>query len=102
MGESNQRFRTPQLGDVGRRAIALGGQWLALLWVSLCLTGCIQYDIGIDYQGQNHGEIIQQIYLDDSLTRFGAVATETWLNQMEQRAKALGGRFRRVSGMIFQ
>lgn len=80
-----------------RRAIAPVGRWLTLLCLGICLTGCIQSEIGVDYQGQHHGEITQQIHLDQSLTRFGAAATQTWLAQIEQRTKLLGGRFQHPS-----
>lgn len=78
--------------DKNSRAIAILGRYLGFLWLSLCLSGCIRYDLGINYQGQHRGEIVQQLHLDDSLTRFGYAATQAWLEPIEHRAKTLGGR----------
>lgn len=47
---------------------------LRVLWVlllaSLLLSGCVKYDVGINFQGQHHGAIVQQIKLGEQLTSF--------------------------------
>lgn len=75
---------------------------LRLLWfilvAALFLSGCVHDDVGINFYDANHGEIVQHIRLksqssslDPSLNE--AIAT-TWVESLEQRTKALGGRTR--------
>lgn len=65
-----------------------------LLGMVLSLTGCIQYEVGVNYAGQFHGEITQQIDLDERFTHFDPDAMQTWLNSIQSRARQLGGRTR--------
>jgi hypothetical protein len=63
----------------------------------LCLTGCVRYDVGVNFQHQNRGEIVQNITLGQRLTTLSQAESTKWLNSVEQRAKALGGRAKRLS-----
>lgn len=85
----------------GVRAIARSFLRLRLLWIillaSLCLSGCVQYDIGIVYADQHHGKIIQHITLAERLTQFSADVTQDWLESIRARTRDLGGRIQRVS-----
>jgi PBP1b-binding outer membrane lipoprotein LpoB len=73
---------------------------LRILWIiliaALFLSGCVKYDVGIHYDGQNHGEIVQHVRLSDHLTNFSDAAQD-WLHSVEQRTKQLGGRVKRLS-----
>jgi len=73
---------------------------LRVLWIiliaALFLSGCVKYDVGIHYDGQNHGEIVQHVRLSDRLTNFSDAAQD-WLRSVEQRTKQLGGRVKRLS-----
>lgn len=76
---------------------------LRLLWfilvAALLLSGCVHDDIGINFSDANHGEIAQHIrFKFQNPTSPGsslneAIAT-TWVESLEQRTKALGGRTR--------
>ncbi len=73
-----------------------------LTLVCLCiallgLTGCIRYDVGINYASQTHGEIVQHIRLGEQLNAFDGSSARAWLSSLEQRAKPLGGQVRRSS-----
>ncbi|MGJ3250181.1 MAG: DUF3153 domain-containing protein [Elainellaceae cyanobacterium] len=84
----------------GVRAIARGFLRLRLLWIilaSLCLSGCVQYDVGIVYADQHHGKIIQHINLAERLTQFSGDVTHDWLESIQTRTRDLGGRIQRVS-----
>lgn len=63
----------------------------------LCLTGCIQYDVGINYASQTQGEIVQRIRLGEQLTSLNNPTARAWVSTVEQRAKQVGGRVRRPS-----
>lgn len=68
-----------------------------LLGIVFSLTGCIQYEVGVNYAGQFHGEITQQIYLDEHFSRFDPDAVQIWLNSIRSRTRELGGRVRSPS-----
>lgn len=80
-----------------RQFIKLRILWFILVAV-LFLSGCVHNDIGVNFSDANHGEIVQHIRLkskssDPSSSLNEAIAT-TWVESLEQRTKALGGRTR--------
>ncbi len=78
----------------------LGGR-LRVLWVillsSLLLSGCVQYNVGVNFEGQHHGAIVQHIKLGEQLTSFSNEQATEWLKSIERRAKQLEGKTKRVS-----
>ena len=70
--------------------------WMMLL-ASLLLSGCVQYDVGINFESPNRGEIVQHIKLDDRLTSLSGASAQQWLETVEQRTRRLGGKIRRNS-----
>lgn len=69
---------------------------IALLSVVL-LSGCVQYDVGLNLAGAHRGEFVQQIKLEERLTNFSSDQVQDWLQSIERRAKQLGGKTKRVS-----
>ncbi|WP_341527503.1 DUF3153 domain-containing protein [Nostoc sp. UHCC 0302] len=70
--------------------------WLVLL-TSLLLTGCVEYDAGVNFNNSNSGELVQHIKLGERLTSFSGDYVYEWLNSIERRARKLEGKIRRVS-----
>lgn len=70
--------------------------WVMLL-AALLLSGCVQYDLGVNFEGQHRGEIVQRIKLGEQLTSFSGTTTQEWLNSIEHRARQLQGKTQRVS-----
>ncbi|WP_244329122.1 DUF3153 domain-containing protein [Tolypothrix sp. PCC 7910] len=72
-----------------------------ILWVvvlaSLLLTGCVQYDVGVNFSNSNHGELVQHIKLGERLTSFSGDYVYEWLNSIERRARKLEGKAKRIS-----
>lgn len=68
-----------------------------LLTASLLLTGCVDYDVGINYYSQTGGEIVQHVRLGDQLTSFSGNVAQEWLKSLEERSRKLGGRSQRLS-----
>lgn len=68
--------------------------WLMLLG-SLLLSGCVQYEVGVNFDNPNHGEIVQHIKLGERLTSFSGDSAQEWLNSIERRARQLQGKSRR-------
>lgn len=72
-----------------------------LLWIvllsSLLLSGCVQYQAGVNFDSPNHGEIVQHIKLGDRLMTFSGDSATEWLNSIERRARKLDGKVKRIS-----
>ncbi len=61
------------------------------------LTGCVRYDVGINFHDQHHGEIIQHITLGQQLTSLSQSESNKWLNSLEKRARDLQGSTKKLS-----
>lgn len=73
-------------------------RFLPLIFVLLTLlSGCVKYDVRVDFKDQHHGEIVQTIILGQRLTTLNQAEAAQWLDSIEQRAKLLGGTTRRFS-----
>lgn len=71
--------------------------FLLVLVVSLLLSGCVEYDVGINFNNSNNGELVQHIKLGEQLTSFSGDYVYEWLNSIERRARKLEGTARRIS-----
>jgi len=61
------------------------------------VTGCVQYDVGVNFESQTRGEIVQHIKLGERLTSFSSETVRDWLNSVEQRVRLLNGKTKRLS-----
>lgn len=73
--------------------------WLMLL-ASLLLSGCVQYDVGVNFDNPHRGEIVQHIKLGEQLTSFSGDSAQEWLNSIERRARQLQGKTKRSNQEI--
>lgn len=64
---------------------------------SILLSGCVDYEMGINFDSQTHGAIIQHIKLAKKLKTFSGEIVEEWLNSVEDRVRALEGKTKRIS-----
>ncbi|NES98942.1 MAG: DUF3153 domain-containing protein [Desertifilum sp. SIO1I2] len=73
--------------------------WLIPLYLCLVtlLSGCVRYDVGVNFESPTHGEMIQHIKLADRLTSFSRTTAEDWLKSIERRTRQLQGRTQRIS-----
>ena len=85
---------------------SFNGLWLGMfLSVSLLLTGCVRYDLGVNFQHQQSGAIVQHIRLGKQLTSLGYLPGsnsgfspgKTWLASITQRAQQLQGKIKQIS-----
>ena len=71
---------------------------IPLLFVLLTtLTGCVKYNVGINFESQVRGEIVQHIKLGKQLNSFSPEAAEEWLNSIEQRSRQVRGKIKHIS-----
>jgi hypothetical protein len=68
-----------------------------VLLLSLLLSGCVRYDVGVNFHNSNSGQLIQHIKLEERLTSFSGDYVYEWLNSIEKRARKLEGKAQRVS-----
>ena len=71
--------------------------WIVLLLVPMLLTGCVEYDVGINFESQTHGEIVQHIQLGERLQAFSSSTAQAWLESIERRTRQLHGQVKRSS-----
>jgi hypothetical protein len=70
---------------------------LMVILSSLILSGCVKYDLGVNFNSTNNGELIQHIQLSEKITLFGSNYLSEWLKNLENRARTLAGSIERVS-----
>ncbi|HLO88820.1 MAG TPA: DUF3153 domain-containing protein [Nostocaceae cyanobacterium] len=70
---------------------------LIICVISLLLSGCVQYNLGVNYNSTNSGELIQHIQLSDKLTSFSGDYIYEWLDSLERRARKLNGSVQRIA-----
>ncbi len=73
-----------------------------LLILMVFLTGCVRYDVGIDFQNQHRGEIIQNINLAPQLSRLSQKEVQEWIDSLQKRAENLNGKLENVSENTFR
>lgn len=76
-------------------------KFLGILPLILCivtfLTGCVKYDVGVNFAGLHQGEIVQHIKLGERLKSFSNDTFDEWLKSIESRAKNLQGKVNKIS-----
>ncbi|MEG4010157.1 DUF3153 domain-containing protein [Microcoleus sp. Pol11C1] len=71
---------------------------LPLVFCLLTLvSGCVQYDVGVNFESQTRGEIVQHIKLGERLTSFSTETVAEWLKSVERRVRLLDGKTKRLS-----
>ncbi len=81
---------------IRRLAVRLRVLWVILL-ASVLLSGCVKYNVGVNFEGQHHGAIVQHIALEERLTNFSNSQVQEWLTSIERRAQQLDGKTKRLS-----
>lgn len=61
------------------------------------LTGCVRYDVGVNFDNQQNGAIVQYIKIGEQFTSFNQSEAKKWLVSIEDRAKELQGTIKRTS-----
>lgn len=67
---------------------------LAVLAI-VCLSGCVDYGISVEFDSPHQGELVQHIHFGEQLNVLGSGTVQEWLQAIDQRATALGGRIQR-------
>ncbi|MFM7363870.1 MAG: DUF3153 domain-containing protein [Cuspidothrix sp.] len=68
-----------------------------VVFISLMLSGCINYDLGVNFNSTNNGQLVQHIQVAEKITIFSSDYISEWLKTLENRARKLSGSIERVS-----
>ncbi len=68
-----------------------------VLLILVFLGGCVNYDVGIDFQSQHGGKIVQRIELKEQLIDLSPEAAREWLTSIESRSQQLQGKSELIS-----
>ena len=72
--------------------ISVGKFLLPLVLCLSMLTGCVDYEVGVNFHTPYSGEITQHIQISDTLNNLASSDTRQWLNSLEKRSRKLAGR----------
>lgn len=70
---------------------------LLFICLILTLTGCVRYDVDVNFPHVNSGTMIQHIKLGEQLTSFSKGEGNFLLRNIENQAKKLDGKIKRIS-----
>ena len=68
-----------------------------ILCVATLLTGCVKYDVGVNFATPYSGEITQHVQISDQLTNLATDDTKQWLKSIEKRSRKLDGRVEKLN-----
>lgn len=67
------------------------------LGLLVLLSGCVRYEVGVNFREQHQGAIVQQIRLGQQITSLSGDEASKYLKSIENRAKTLGGTTKHLS-----
>lgn len=70
---------------------------IIVIFASLMLSGCVNYDVGVNFNSTNNGQLVQHIQLSEKITIFSSDYISEWLKTLENRSRKLSGSIERVS-----
>ncbi|MGD1855132.1 MAG: DUF3153 domain-containing protein [Leptolyngbyaceae cyanobacterium] len=65
---------------------------LILIVLALGLTGCVDYQLGIQFDSQTHGVLVQTLHLDERFVALNSEARQQWLQVFIEEAKTFSGK----------
>jgi Protein of unknown function (DUF3153) len=93
VARKNTRYLKTLYQGISKRARII----LLMVLSSLFLSGCVKYDVSVNFNSSNYGELIQHIHLGERITTFSGDSVYEWLDSIERRARKLEGKARRLS-----
>ena len=61
------------------------------------LTGCVRYDVGINFTSPYSGTLVQHIKIADQFSSLGKSEATEWLKNLESRSRELHGKVRQLN-----
>ena len=63
----------------------------------VCLTGCVRYDVGINFNSPYNGNIVQHIKVGQQINSLDRSDVKKWLNSLELRSRQLQGKIKKLN-----
>ena len=61
------------------------------------LTGCVRYDVGINFNSPYSGTLVQHIKIGSQLVNIGRSEATEWLKNIESRSRQIGGKVKHLN-----
>ncbi|MEM9265034.1 MAG: DUF3153 domain-containing protein [Cyanobacteria bacterium P01_F01_bin.13] len=71
---------------------AWAARLVAVVVLSLGLTGCVDYQLGIQFDSQTHGVLTQTLHLDEQFIALNSDIRQQWLQVFIKEAKTFSGK----------
>ncbi|MEM6610667.1 MAG: DUF3153 domain-containing protein [Cyanobacteria bacterium P01_C01_bin.72] len=68
-----------------------------VLGLATLLTGCVDYDVGVNFATPYSGEITQHVQVSPQLSALAPKDTKKWLNSLEKRSHKLEGKVKKLN-----
>ena len=68
-----------------------------ILCLATLLTGCVKYDVGVNFATPYSGEIVQHVRVSEQLTHLAPEETQKWLKSIEKRSRKLDGKINKLN-----
>ncbi|MBT9316852.1 DUF3153 domain-containing protein [Leptothoe spongobia] len=65
---------------------------LIVMALALCLSGCVDYQLGIQFDSQTHGVLVQTLHLDERFVALNSEVRQQWLQVFIEEAKTFSGK----------
>jgi hypothetical protein len=70
---------------------------ILIIFMSLILSGCVEYNLGINFHDSNNAEWVQHIRIAENLTSFSSDYLGEWFNALSRRVTNIGGSTKYIS-----
>ncbi|MFL0606330.1 DUF3153 domain-containing protein [Cylindrospermopsis raciborskii] len=70
---------------------------ILIIFMSLILSGCVEYNLGINFHDSNNAEWVQHIRIAENLTSFSSDYLQEWFNVLSRRVSNIGGSTKYIS-----
>lgn len=78
-----------------RRGLSKALSLLCCIGISLLVTGCVNYDVGVNFNSPNSGKIVQHIRLNKQLLSLDRPDVRRWIDSIESRARQVQGKVKK-------
>lgn len=65
---------------------------IIVMALALCLSGCVDYQLGIRFDSQTHGTLVQTLHLDERFVALNSEVRQQWLQVFIEEAKTFSGK----------
>ncbi len=67
-----------------------------ILCLTVLLTGCVDYQVGINFATPYSGEITQHVKVSEKLSNLAPSDTKQWLDSLQKRSRQLDGNVKKL------